>query len=158
VFHLDFGVRENAYCSDIQRCWYVPSSAAPRPPASIQDAFDAVVRAIDAAAAALRPGVPGWRVDEAARTTLTDAGYPAYDHATGHHVGRSAHDGGGVLGPQWERYGRTPEFPAEPGHVVTLELGVETDHGYIGLEEMAVVTDTGCEFLTERQVELPVLV
>jgi Xaa-Pro aminopeptidase len=155
IFHLDFGVRERGYCSDVQRCWYVPRPGELEPPAAVRSAFDAVVASIDAAAEALRPGVAGWQVDEAARQTLLDAGYPSYDHATGHHVGRAAHDGGGVLGPRWDRYGRTPEYPAEAGHVVTLELGVEGEHGYIGLEEMVLVTDRGCEFLTRRQTTLP---
>ena len=83
------------------------------------------------------------------------AGYPEYQHATGHHVGRAAHDGGGVLGPRWERYGRMPFVPIEVGNVFTLELGIEnTGAGYIGLEEMVLVTDDGCEFLTSPQSEL----
>lgn len=45
-----------------------------------------------------------------------------------------------------------------PGEVYTLELGVDVPgRGYLGIEEMAVVTDTGCEFLSVRQLEMPVL-
>ncbi|MBT8486491.1 MAG: aminopeptidase P family protein [Phycisphaerales bacterium] len=156
VFHLDFGVRQDDYCSDLQRAWYVPSPADPEPPAAIHHAFEAIVAAINAAAAMLRPGVLGWEVDEAARTTLTAAGYPSYEHATGHHVGRAAHDGGGVLGPRWERYGRTPYYPVEAGNVLTLELGVDNveGRGYLGLEEMLLVTDDGIEWLSTPQTEL----
>lgn len=155
VFHLDFGVRQDAYCSDLQRAWYVPEPDETGPPAEVQRAFETVRRAIETARAALKPGVAGWEVDAAARQVVTAAGYPEYDHATGHHVGRAAHDGGGVLGPRWERYGRTPLFPAEPGHVVTLELGVHVDsRGYLGLEEMARVTDAGAEYLSDPQREL----
>ncbi len=107
VFHLDFGVSAEGYCSDIQRCWYVPREGEVAPTRDIKQAFKAVVKSIDAAAAVLKPGVEGWEVDAAARATLIESGFPAYQHATGHHVGRAAHDGGGVLGPKWERYGAT---------------------------------------------------
>jgi Xaa-Pro aminopeptidase len=158
IFHLDFGVRQKEYCSDIQRGWYMPKPGEKRPPDDLQRAFDTIVRAIDRAFEALRPGALGWEVDAAARTVVTDAGYPEYQHATGHHVGRAAHDGGGVLGPRWERYGRTPMYPVEPGNVVTLELGIEIENrGYFGLEEMALVTDNGPEWLTTPQRTLPLL-
>ncbi|MHC4349565.1 MAG: M24 family metallopeptidase, partial [Planctomycetota bacterium] len=112
-----------------------------------------------AAAAVLRPGVEGWQVDAAARQAFVDAGYPEYQHATGHQVGRSAHDGGTVLGPRWERYGRTPHYVAEAGNVFTLELGVDNadGRGYLGLEEMVLVTDDGCEYLSTPQTDLPLL-
>jgi Xaa-Pro aminopeptidase len=156
VFHLDFGVQQDDYCSDIQRAWYVPKPGEDSPPAAVQRAFDTVRAAIEAAAAALKPGVQGWQVDEAARSVIVDAGYPEYQHATGHHVGRAAHDGGGVLGPKWERYGNTPTYRLEPGNVVTLELGVDDvdGRGYLGLEEMALVTEDGFEWLSSPQREL----
>lgn len=160
IFHIDFGVLQDDYCSDIQRSWYVPKPDETAPPPAVQKAFDTVVAAIQAAADALRPGVECWQVDQAARQTVIDAGYPEYLHATGHHVGRAAHDGGGVLGPTWERYGQTPYRKVETGNVFTLELGVENvdGRGYVGLEEMVLVTDDGCEWLSEPQTALPLLV
>ena len=159
IFHLDFGIRQDEYCTDMQRAWYVPEPGETCPPSEVQRGFETIVRALDAAAAQLRPGVQGWQVDAAARKVIVDAGYPEYQHATGHHVGRAAHDGGAVLGPQWERYGRTPCYPVEPGNVFTLELGIENldGRGYLGLEEMVLVTDDGCEWLTPRQTELYLL-
>ncbi|MHC4908108.1 MAG: M24 family metallopeptidase [Planctomycetota bacterium] len=159
VFHLDFGVVHDGYCSDIQRAWYVPDGGEAFPPAAVKKGFDTIVRAIEAAAALVRPGAIGWEVDAAARKVIVDAGYPEYEHATGHHVGRAAHDGGGVIGPRWERYGRTPEFALEAGNVVTLELGIDEldGRGYLGLEEMALVTDDGYEWLSTPQRELPLL-
>ncbi|MCA9291228.1 MAG: aminopeptidase P family protein [Phycisphaerales bacterium] len=158
VFHLDFGVRLDGYCSDLQRVWYVPEPDETAAPADVRRAFATVQGAIDAAAAVLRPGVAGWEVDAAARAVVVSAGYPAYEHATGHHVGRAAHDGGGVLGPRWERYGRTPLHPVEAGNVFTLELGVDIPgRGYLGLEEMVLVTSDGIEWLSARQTSLPLL-
>jgi Xaa-Pro dipeptidase len=160
IFHVDFGVCEGDYCSDLQRCWYVPEPGETAPPQAVQHAFDAVLNAIDAAAAVMKPGVCGHMVDAAARSSLVSAGYAEYQHATGHQVGRAAHDGGAVLGPKWERYGRTTDYALEPGQVFTLELGVENvegKRGYLGLEEMVVVTSKGIEWLSERQTTLPLL-
>jgi Xaa-Pro aminopeptidase len=155
IFHIDFGVRQDEYCSDLQRCWYVPAAGEAEPPEPVRHVCDTVVAAIQAAAKVLKPGAVCWEVDAAARKVVTDAGYPEYQHATGHAVGRSAHDGG-VLGPRWERYGQMPYRKAEEGNVFTLELGVENvdGRGYLGLEEMVVVTKDGCEFLSTPQTKL----
>lgn len=158
ILHIDLGIVRNGYSSDIQRCWYVPERGENHPPADVMRAFTAVVEAISAGADALRPGVQGWQVDAAARSFLVNAGYPEYLHALGHQVGRVAHDGGAILGPKWERYGATPTMPILESQVYTLELGVIVEgRGYLGLEEMVVVREHGVEWLTERQLELPLI-
>jgi Xaa-Pro aminopeptidase len=97
-------------------------------------------------------------VDEAARRSIAAAGYPEFQHAFGHQVGRLAHDGGACLAPRWERYGRTPYLSIRKDQVFALELGVSVPgHGYLGLEEMALVTDDGCHWLSDRQMELPLI-
>ncbi len=154
VFHVDLGVMRFGYCSDVQRCWFVGQYV----PDDVQTALAAVNASISAAASALVPGVEGWQVDDAARSTLAQRGYGEYHHATGHQVGRLAHDGGTILGPRWARYGRTPYGHVKPGQVYTLELGVLLPgRGYLGIEEMVLVTDDSCCFLTERQLFMPVL-
>lgn len=175
MVHVDFGVLVEGYASDLQRCWFVAdgpeagggsaarrapstSAAAGALPPDVQRAFAAVHGAISAGSAALKPGVPAWTVDAAARAHLEAAGYPEYLHALGHQVGRMAHDGGAVLGPRWERYGRLPYLLVEEGQVFTLELGVVVDgRGYLGLEEMVQVTASGCDWLSRRQSSLPVI-
>lgn len=154
VFHIDLGVILSGYSSDIQRCWYVGSEVPP----DVQNAAAVVNQCITNAAAALKPGVQGWEVDAIARKTLTDAGYEEYMHALGHQVGRVAHDGGAIIGPRWERYGATPTMPVHEGEVYTLELGVVlAGRGYLGIEEIVQVTKDGCEFLSERQMQIPCL-
>jgi len=158
ILHIDLGVRKDGYSSDIQRCWYIPHPGETELPHDIRQALYAVAAAIAAGAESLRPGVEGWMVDEAARATLVAQGYPEYMHALGHQVGRAAHDGGAILGPRWPRYGRTPTMKIERDQVYTLELGVTLEgRGYLGLEEMVLVTDHGVEWLTKRQLDMPML-
>ncbi|MGQ9876376.1 MAG: M24 family metallopeptidase [Chloroflexus sp.] len=154
VFHMDFGVKLNDYCSDHQRVWYCLRPDEHEPPVEAQHAFNAVKTAIRAAAAAVRPGVAGWEFDAIARQTITAAGYPEYPHALGHQVGRSVHDGGVGFYPRWERYGDRPYGTIDAGMVLTLELGVRTRFGYISLEEEILVTADGCEWIGQPQEEL----
>lgn len=158
VFHVDLGVIFGGYSSDIQRCWYAAGPKEKSVPEDVVKAAEAVNSAITAGAERLRPGVQGWEVDAAAREAIKAAGWPEYKHALGHQVGRAAHDGGAILGPKWARYGNTPNVPVREGEVYTIELGVTLpDRGYLGLEEMVVVTAQGCEFLSKRQMEIPLV-
>lgn len=149
LLHVDFGVVEDGYAADMQRVW-VHGEPAPE----LEAAFEDVRAAIDAGHDALEPGAIGHEVDTAAREELTARGWPAFEHAFGHQVGRTAHDGGLLLGPQWERYGDQVEGEVRPGEVYTMELGVDTEWGYVGQEEMVRITETGTEFVVPPQTEL----
>ena len=157
IVHVDFGIVRDGYCSDLQRLWYVGKGAdeAPEP---VRKAYATVVRAIDDSAKALVPGAIGWQVDQLARERLREGGYPEYGHALGHHLGRAVHDGGGVLGPRWERYGDEPFEPVRLGAVYTLEPSLHLpEHGLVSLEEDVVVEAKGGVFLSRFPRELPVL-
>jgi Xaa-Pro aminopeptidase len=154
IFHMDFGVKLNDYCSDHQRVWYCLRPNEDKPPAEVLHAFNAVKAAIQNAAAAIRPGVISWEIDAIARQTITAAGYPEYPHALGHQVGRAVHDGGVGFYPRWERYGDKPYGTIDAGMVLTLELGVRTRYGYISLEEEILVTADGYEWIGQPQEEL----
>jgi Xaa-Pro aminopeptidase len=155
LLHVDFGVSRDGYTSDLQRVWYFLDEGETGPPGEVQHAWDALWTSIDAGVSALRPGVAGWEVDAAARTSLVDAGFPEPMHALGHQLGRSAHDGGTTLAPRWDRYGAAPHGLVEVGNVFTVEYGAAVPgRGYIGLEEDLVVTADGVEWLSTPQREL----
>ena len=155
LLHMDFGVEKDAYCSDLQRVWYLLDDGESEPPEDVLTAWNAVWASMDAGADALRPGVAGHEVDAAARASLVSAGYEEPKYALGHQLGRSAHDGGTLLGPRWDRYGDAPLGLVEEGNVYTLEYGAPVPgRGYIGLEEDVLVTADGLERLSTPQREL----
>lgn len=155
LLHMDLGVKLNDYCSDMQRMWYVLEEGETAVPPEVQRAFEVVLGAIRAGEAALKPGVPGWQVDAAARQFIVDNGYPEYMHAFGHLLGRVAHDGATVLGPKWERYAGICELPVEVGNIFTLELHVVVpERGMMSLEEDVLVTESGVDYLSSPQTAL----
>jgi Xaa-Pro aminopeptidase len=153
VLHVDFGVTVDGYAADMQRLYYRPLAEGDSVPDDLQAAYEDVRAAIDAGAALLEPGAVGHAVDAAAREELIDRGWPAFQHAFGHQVGRNAHDGGTLLGPTWDRYGDLPSREVGVDEVYTMELGVETEWGYLGQEEMVRITENGHEFVVDPQTE-----
>lgn len=155
ILNMDFGVRKDGYVADLQRTWYVLRDGEKQAPAAVQRGFDTIHKAVHQAAAAVRPGVEGWTVDAVARDIIVQAGYEEYPHALGHQVGRSAHDGAGLLSPKWERYKNLPYLKIEKDQIYTIEPRLTVaGHGVVTIEEMIVVTEKGCEFLSDPQMEL----
>ena len=155
LVHIDFGVLFQGFCSDIQRLLYFNRQNESSPPSELLDAFNTVRDIITETAKECRPRKKGYEIDQMARKILADHGYPEYEHALGHQLGRSVHDGGAILGPKWERYGMTPEMSLEKNNVFTLELEIILPGiGCVGLEEDMCITDEGAEFLCNRQKEL----
>ncbi|HEX2897160.1 MAG TPA: Xaa-Pro peptidase family protein [candidate division Zixibacteria bacterium] len=155
LLHVDFGVLYQNYCSDIQRLIYFKRPKEKSAPAELLDAFDMVNDIISQTASLCKPGKKGHEIDSLARQILVDNGYPEYQHALGHQLGRSVHDGGAVLGPKWERYGNTPEIPLEEGNVFTLELEILLPGiGCVGMEEDVSIINGKTVFLSKRQLKL----
>ena len=149
---LDFGVRYEGYCSDIQRNYWVGAKAAPP---EVRRVFDTARAANDAALSELEPGVPGHVVDSAARKLIMSKGYPEFMHATGHPLGRSTHELGPLLGPRWPwRYGRSSEMRVQKDMAFTIEPTVVGKLGTCNLEQDVLVTSKGYAELSKPQNEL----
>jgi Xaa-Pro aminopeptidase len=158
VLNMDFGVKVDGYCSDLQRTFYVMADGESSPPADVRKGFDAIVRAVTGARDAMRPGVQAVEVDAIARKIVTDAGYEEYPHALGHQVGRSPHDGTALLGPAWEKYDHKPFQRLEAGMVFTIEPRLTVaGKGIVTIEEMVVVTETGADWLSTPQLNLKLI-
>ncbi|MEW6508339.1 MAG: Xaa-Pro peptidase family protein [Bacteroidota bacterium] len=155
VINMDFGVKYNGYCSDLQRTWYVLRPGESKAPDEVQKGFDVIKESITRSANAMKPGKKGWEIDEVARHYIQLNGYDEFPHGLGHQVGRVCHDGGCLMGPKWERYNNLPYLEIEEGNVFTIEPRLTIDkYGIATTEEMVVVTKDGIEWLSERQNDI----
>ena len=155
LMNVDFGMRYEGYCSDLQRTWYCLKPGETAPPPIVMKAFDAVRAAIHKAGSFMKPGVKGVEVDAVARGHITALGFDEYPHALGHQIGRAAHDGAGLLCPRWERYGTKPDSIVEAGQCYTLEPRINVKgYGVATIEEIVVVTADGVRYLSQPQTEI----
>jgi len=140
---LDFGVILAGYCSDMTR-----TVAMGRPSAKERVWYDAVLEAQLAGIAAVRPGVAAGEVDEAARKVLKKHKLAKYfAHSTGHGVGLEIHES--------PRLAAGETTVLEPGMVLTIEPGVYIPgQGGVRIEDMILVTKTGCKVITPTTKEL----
>ncbi len=154
VFNTDFGVVYEKYCSDLQRTWYILKKGETEPPEEVMKGFNTIVKSIQLAFDALKPGVKGFDIDKITRDYIVSQGYKAFEHALGHQVGRSVHDGAALLGPDWERYGKLPFIPLEEGQVFTIEPRLYLEQGVVTIEEMVFIGKDGAEWLSKPQREI----
>ena len=155
VLNIDFGIKFDGYCSDLQRSWYILRAGETEAPPEVIKGFQVIFDSISLAAAALRPGVTGFEIDTIARNYIISQGFDEYPHALGHQIGRAAHDGGALLAPKWERYGTLPDIPIEKNQTFTLEPRlIISGYGVATIEEIVVITENGCRFLSERQKQI----
>ncbi|MDR3668546.1 MAG: Xaa-Pro peptidase family protein [Ignavibacteriaceae bacterium] len=155
VLNIDFGVKINGYCSDLQRTWYFLQDGEDKAPAEVQRGFDVIKDSIQMVADKVKPGVMGYEMDLIARDFIVKNGYEEYPHGLGHQVGKIAHDGGCGFFPRWDRYGTIPYMKVEESQVYTIEPRLPIkDFGVATIEEEILVTKDGCRFISPPQKEL----
>lgn len=136
---IDAGARHMGMPSDMTRVgWF---GGAPDP--EFLRVTGIVNRAVEAALAAARPGVPARMVDEAARAVIRDAGLGArFLHRTGHGVGLEIHEEPYITG--------VSERPLASGNVFSIEPGVYLEGRFgVRIEEVVFLHDHGAEVLSD---------
>lgn len=155
LVNIDFGIKYNNYCSDLQRTWYVLRDNEDKAPPEVEKGFNVIRDAIQKVVDKLKPGVQGCEMDDIARSYIIEQGYEEYPHGLGHQVGRNVHDGGTGLLPRWERYGNSPYMKVEESQVFTIEPRLKVNgYGTATIEEEVFITREGCEFISKPQKEL----
>ena len=143
---IDWGAELNGYCSDCTRTVATGSLDG------LGQEVYAIVRAAQLAGVeAVRAGRDGREVDAVARGQIEDSGYgDQFGHGLGHGVGLEVHEA--------PRLSKRSEDRLAAGNVVSVEPGIYLP-GALGvrIEDLVVVTDTGCEILTKLTKELRVV-
>jgi len=143
---FDHGVVWGGYCSDETVTFFTGE-----PSRRFRSLFQVVREAHDAAIEAVRPGRQAREIDAAARDVIVKAGYGDYfTHSTGHGVGLEVHEKPAISARDTTRLAPGMIFTVEPGIYVTGEGGIR-------IEDMILVTETGCRVLTKRAKSLTVL-
>jgi Xaa-Pro aminopeptidase len=161
VIQTDFGIKlYDHWVSDIQRFAYVLKEGENEAPEDIQFYWESAREGNRAAFNAMKPGVKGVEVDAAQRELMEENDSEYVMWSTGHPVGYVAHDTEPNLGgSQSPSIRPSAQKILKPGMVFAFD-GFHswplTDSTYktISVEEMAVITETGAEFLIAPQEEL----
>jgi len=133
---LDSGAAFGGYGADVTRT--IPANG--RFTDRQAEIYSIVLRAMNAAIKAVKPGVPIAKIDQVARAIIIKAGYgDSFIHGIGHHLGLETHD-------------VSPEGDLKEGAVITIEPGIYLPDEALGvrIEDDVVVTRTGCRNLTAK--------
>jgi Xaa-Pro aminopeptidase len=140
---LDFGAVVCGYHSDMTR-----TIMAGEADIQHRKVYDIVLKAQEKAMAAIRPGVRCSDIDLIARDIITANGYGAnFGHGLGHSVGLEIHEK--------PSFSPKDETILEPGMIITVEPGIYlSDWGGVRIEDLILVTETGCELLSHSPKNL----
>ncbi len=151
--YVDFGISVNGYGGDLQQVGYVLRKDEVRPPAPVHRMYELLLKSVDAGCKAARPGAKGWEVDKASRDVILAAGYPSFQHGTGHQLGAgNVHSPGVAFTTRYsnltndEKNGgkENPysQLTLEEGFVMTIEPRIQIKNG-VSIELDGVVTKKG---------------
>lgn len=161
VIQIDFGIKVfDRWVTDIQRFAYVLKGDEKKPPKDIQAYWENAKAGNRIALHTMKPGVKGVEVDRAQRKLMEKSGSELVMWSTGHPVGYVAHDIGPSLGGA---QAQTPSLATERTLKEGMVFAFDGFHAWllndgslktISVEEMAVVTNDGAEYLIQPQEDL----
>ncbi|HEX4954545.1 MAG TPA: Xaa-Pro peptidase family protein [Thermoanaerobaculia bacterium] len=123
------------------------------PPDVVRRHADIILEGLQKAIDTIRPGVTSGEVDFACRNTITSAGFPNYTHETGYSIGVA-------YPPGWNECHIMNLHPGDPTVLVpnmvfhlVPSLIIPEIQGHVGFSDTVLVTENGCEVLTNVGVE-----
>ena len=143
VIILDFGCKFKHYCSDFTRTLKHKSVNK-----KILDVHYAIIEAMNSVYKELKAGIKCVKIDEIARNVLKEYGFDEYFiHGLGHGIGIDIHEN--------PRIAPDSDHELKNGNVITIEPGVYIPKEFgIRIEDMVLVTETGCKVLTKTSRDL----
>lgn len=143
---LDFGTIINGYHSDMTRTVAVGFATD-----EMKNVYDTVLKAQNNCLENIRAGVSCKDGDEFARSVIRDCGYGQYfTHSTGHGVGVEIHE--------FPNLSPASDSILQVGNIVTVEPGIYIPEKFgVRIEDMALITENGCENLTNAPKNLIIL-
>ena len=143
---MDFGCIYGGYCSDMTRTVALEFVSE-----EMDKVYKTVLKAQLAGIAATKAGVAGRDIDGAARKVIADAGYgDCFGHGYGHSLGILIHEAPNA--------NTRNDQPMPAGAVVSAEPGIYLPGKFgVRIEDVTVITETGCEVLTKSPKNLIIL-
>lgn len=158
TIYFDFGITVNfddgeKLSTDMQRMGYALKEKETNPPKQVQKVFDVLVDSIENGMDEMKPFVKAYEIDNIVRGEILKAGYPNYNHATGHPVGELVHDVGAIITTSTSKLSN---LELVKNAVYTLEPRVNIANGG-SIEEMVLVTNYGGIPLCKPQKKLYII-
>ena len=143
---FDVGCIKDGYCSDMTRTFYFKTVSDAH-----REVYETTKASNETAISKIRPGVPLYQLDAAARDLISAKGWgPNFNHRLGHFIGLSEHEFGDVSSANtWE---------AKPGMIFSIEPGIYlTGDTGVRVEDLVLVTEDGVEVLNHYPKELQII-
>lgn len=140
---LDFGALYEGYCSDMTRTVVIGT-----PEAKLEKIYHIVNDALTLGIAEVKAGVSCQELDTIVRDFITEHGYgEQFGHGLGHSFGLEIHES--------PYFAKTSDDLLASQMVMTIEPGIYIPTvGGVRIEDDVIVTETGCEVITQAPKEL----
>ena len=143
---MDFGTIINGYHSDMTRTVAVGYATD-----EMKNVYDTVLKAQQNCLDDIKAGVSCKDGDMFARSVINENGYGKYfTHSTGHGVGVEIHE--------FPNLSPASDSILQVGNIVTVEPGIYIPEKFgVRIEDMALITESGCRNLTNAPKDLIIL-